>query len=90
MMIWQLLQVGHVAEAPLILVGKMWPGLVEWARTAMLSSNPPLANPRDMDIPRCVEGADEAIALIRKHHRQWKKTQGHAAAKRERSRNRGK
>jgi hypothetical protein len=81
MMIWQLLQVGHVADAPLILVGKMWPGLVEWARTAMLSSDPPLANPKDMDIPRCVASADEAIALIRKHHRQWKKKEGRATAK---------
>jgi uncharacterized protein (TIGR00730 family) len=86
MMIWQLLQVGHVAEAPLILVGKMWPGLVEWTRTAMLSSDPPLANPRDMDIPRCVEGADDAIALIREHYRQWKKAQGRAKAKSKKSR----
>ena len=81
MMIWQLLQVGHVTEAPLILVGKMWPGLVEWAKTTMLSSDPPLANPNDMDIPRCVAGANEAIALIREHHRQWKKKQGRATAK---------
>ena len=74
-MIWQLLQVRHVAEAPLILVGKMWPALVEWARTYMLSSDPPLANPKDMDLPKCVAGADEAIDLIRKHHRLWKKNQ---------------
>jgi len=34
MMVWQLLQVKHVAGIPLILVGKMWPGLVEWAKRA--------------------------------------------------------
>lgn len=73
MMIWQLLQVRHLADAPLILVGKMWQGLVEWARTAMLSTDPPLANPKDIDLPRCVSGADEAIALIRKHYSVWKK-----------------
>jgi uncharacterized protein (TIGR00730 family) len=28
MMIWQLLQVRHLQDAPLILVGKMWPGLI--------------------------------------------------------------
>ncbi len=33
MMIWQLLQVRHLQDTPLILVGKMWPGLVDWART---------------------------------------------------------
>ena len=34
LMIWQLLQVRHVHDVPLILVGKMWAGLVEWARRA--------------------------------------------------------
>jgi uncharacterized protein (TIGR00730 family) len=37
MMIWQLLQVNHLQQTPLILVGKMWPGLVAWVREAMLS-----------------------------------------------------
>jgi uncharacterized protein (TIGR00730 family) len=80
MMIWQLLQVGHVADAPLILVGRMWPALVEWARTHMLSSDPPLANPDDMAIPRCVAGADEAIALIRAHHSLWQRKQADSHA----------
>lgn len=72
MMIWQLLQVRHLAEAtPLILVGRMWPGLVEWVRQAMLTTDPPLANPEDMDIPRCVASGDDAIALIREHHARW-------------------
>jgi uncharacterized protein (TIGR00730 family) len=74
MMIWQLLQVGHL-DAPLILVGKMWPALVEWARTAMLASDPPLANPRDLDIPRCVETADEAADLLREHVARWRAAQ---------------
>jgi uncharacterized protein (TIGR00730 family) len=71
MMIWQLLQVGHLQETPLILVGKMWPGLVEWARGSMLSFDPPLANPEDMTIPRCAADADEALAIIREHHGRW-------------------
>ena len=71
MMIWQLLQVRHLENTPLILVGKMWPGLIGWARNSMLPSDPPLANPEDMTIPRCVANADEAIALIREHHRLW-------------------
>jgi len=71
MMIWQLLQVRHLRDTPLILVGKMWPGLIEWARSSMLSVDPPLANAEDMTIPRCVANADEAIALIREHYRLW-------------------
>jgi uncharacterized protein (TIGR00730 family) len=71
MMIWQLLQVRHVHDTPLILVGKMWADLVEWARTHLLASRPPLANPGDLAIPRCVNTADEAIALVREHHAKW-------------------
>ena len=71
LMVWQLLQVGHLRDTPLILVGRMWPGLVEWARTAMLSVEPQLANPADMSIPQCVATADEAISLVREHHTKW-------------------
>jgi len=67
MMIWQLLQVHHLERTPLIMVGKMWPGLVEWVRDAMLSFETPLINPEDVDIPVCVANADEAIAIIRRH-----------------------
>jgi hypothetical protein len=72
MMIWQLLQVRHLQDTPLILVGKMWPGLIEWARSSMLSVDPPLANVEDLAIPRCVANADDAIALIREHHQRWR------------------
>jgi uncharacterized protein (TIGR00730 family) len=75
MMVWQLLQVRHLQDTPLILVGKMWPGLVEWARSSMLSIDPPLANVEDMTIPCCAAGADEAIALIREHHGKWLRAQ---------------
>jgi uncharacterized protein (TIGR00730 family) len=71
MMIWQLLQVRHLHDTPLILVGSMWPGLVSWARTDMLSYDPPLASLEDFSIPQCVAGADEAIAVIRKHYDHW-------------------
>ena len=70
MMIWQLLQVRHLEHTPLILVGRMWPGLIEWARTEMLSFVPPLAGAEDFSIPRCVSDADEAIAIIRELQKQ--------------------
>jgi uncharacterized protein (TIGR00730 family) len=69
MMIWQLLQVRHLEHTPLIMVGKMWPGLIEWVRDAMLSFETPLINPEDVDIPVCVANADEAIAIIRDHRK---------------------
>src|SRR5215472_11258565 len=73
MMIWQLLQVRHLGGAPLILVGRMWPGLVDWARASMLSADPPLANPEDMSIPRCVVSGDEAIVVLREHYDRWRR-----------------
>ncbi len=81
LMIWQLLQVHHLSGTPLILVGDMWPGLVEWAKTSMLTTDPPLASAEDMSIPQCVANGDEAIALIRKHHTQWLRTNGKPTAK---------
>jgi uncharacterized protein (TIGR00730 family) len=79
MMIWQLLQVRHLIDTPLILVGRMWPGLVEWARVSMLSADPPLAGPDDISIPRCVASGDEAIALLREHHDRWVRTRAVAS-----------
>jgi uncharacterized protein (TIGR00730 family) len=72
LMIWQLLQVRHVDNVPLILVGKMWQGLVDWARTAMLDPRLALANPEDLQIPQCVETADHAIAVVTDLHAAWK------------------
>ena len=73
MMIWQLLQVRKLADTPLILVGEMWNGLVDWHRQAMLRPGIELASPEDMQIPRCVPGAPEAIALIRDSHAAWQR-----------------
>jgi len=71
LMIWQLLQVRHVDGVPLILVGKMWKGFVEWTRTSMLDPQLALASAADLQIPVCLETADEAIAVIADLHRKW-------------------
>ncbi len=64
MIVWQLLQVRHIQDVPLILVGDMWKGLVDWAKADMLSHDPPFASPRDLDIPVCVQSIDDAIAAV--------------------------
>jgi hypothetical protein len=75
LLIWQLLQVQHLRGTPLILVGEMWPGLVQWARSAMLGGAVPLASAGDLDIPACVANADQAIRIIREHHDRWLRSQ---------------
>ncbi len=80
LMVWQLLQVRHLDyQTPLILVGKMYVDLVAWALEHMLDPRFPLANPEDMEIPICVDTADEAISEIRRHHASWKKKQARKA-----------
>jgi uncharacterized protein (TIGR00730 family) len=70
-MIWQLLQVRHLHDTPLVFTGKMWAGFVDWADEWMLRPGFELASPEDMNIPICVDGADGAIAVIREHHERW-------------------
>ena len=72
MMVWQLLQVRHMQDVPLILVGKMWKGLVDWTAQAMLDPQTPLASAADIKIPVCLDTADEAIAMVQQLHAQWK------------------
>ena len=79
MMIWQLLQVRHLHDTPLILVGKIWQGLVDWASEQMLRPGFELASAEDMNIPICVKTADEAIAIVRDHHARWRAAQTQGA-----------
>jgi uncharacterized protein (TIGR00730 family) len=68
---WQLLQVRHLYNTPLILVGKMWADLVAWARQSMLTEGSELASDIDFEIPRCVNTIEETVALIRENRDAW-------------------
>lgn len=75
MLVWQLLQVRHLHDTPLIFVGDMWAELVDWARRYMRRPGFELANAEDMDIPQCVKGVDEALAILRERHARWRSRQ---------------
>src|SRR4051812_5175230 len=68
---WQLLQVRHLYNTPLILVGKMWGDLVEWAHAAMRIEGNELASEEDFKIPHCVSTIEDALALIRENRTTW-------------------
>lgn len=72
-MVWQLLQVKHLDDVPLVLVGPMWRDLVAWARDAMTRrpNGPNLASSEDVDLPTCVDDADAAAAVIEEHILRW-------------------
>jgi uncharacterized protein (TIGR00730 family) len=76
LMVWQLLQVRHLDNVPLILVGPMWPPLIEWARTTMVDGPTRLASPEDMRIPVCVATMEEAAAIVREHHERYRQATG--------------
>lgn len=72
-MIWQLLQVRKLYDTPLILMGGMWKEFVQWAEKNMISSEINFADPKEIEIPRCVASVDEAVAIIREHKARWEK-----------------
>lgn len=61
-MIWQLLQVKHIKQHPLILVGTMWEGLQDWMGKTMESRG--LVSPGDIEIATVVPSADDALPII--------------------------
>ena len=63
-LVWQLCQVQHVKDVPLIFIGEMWEELVEWAKRHMLSNDPQLASPQDLDLAFCVPDVAGACAII--------------------------
>jgi uncharacterized protein (TIGR00730 family) len=66
-LVWQLLQVRHVTDVPLVLVGPMWHDLVRWARQHMSGREPALASAEDIAMPLCVDTVDDAIAQLAPH-----------------------
>ena len=71
MMIWQLLQVGHLKGTPFILAGKMYAELVAWCRRYMLRPELRLAQPEDLALPHCVDDTPGIIEIVRAHHAAW-------------------
>src|SRR5712691_9477231 len=69
-MVWQLLQVKHMTEHPLILVGTMWGGLIEWIDRTMVQKG--LCSPQDLGIVSVVGTSKEAIPIISASYEQFK------------------
>jgi len=75
-MVWQLVQVKHVTEHPVILVGKMWTGLIDWIRETMVGNG--LVSPPDLDTISIVSSSDEAIPIIRASYERFKEEKPNA------------
>jgi len=75
LMVWQLLQVRHLHDTPLLLAGQFWDGLLEWAGTEMLRPDAPLISPADLKIPQVLPDGPSIVRAIREHHGRWKARQ---------------
>ncbi len=79
LMVWQLLQVRHLHDTPLILAGRFWDGLLEWAKDAMRKSDSPLIGAGDLTIPQILPDGPAIVRAIRDHHAKWKTHQEKAS-----------
>lgn len=75
-MVWQLLQVKHIKKHPLILVGTMWHGLIEWMQETMVERG--LVSPPDMDIVQVVPSGEAALAILAENYAAFKKEKADA------------
>src|SRR3954471_16340314 len=75
-MVWQLIQVKHVTEHPLILVGTMWTGLIDWIKGTMVERG--LVGINDLDAVSIVSSSDEAIPIIQASYQRFKQEKANA------------
>ena len=62
---WQLIQVDHITPRPIILLGDMWGGLVNWMKAEPLRRN--LINESDFDNIETVENINDVITILEPH-----------------------
>ena len=61
---WQLMQVGHIKERPIILVGKMWQGLIDWMKENPLKKE--LIDQKDISQIQVVEKMEDVVPILQK------------------------
>ncbi|MBU0577978.1 LOG family protein [Patescibacteria group bacterium] len=66
---WQLIQVGHICNIPIILLGKMWPDFIKWIEKWPLKKK--LIDIEDMHPIFLADNCKEAIKIIRKAHKDF-------------------
>ncbi len=68
---WQLLQVAHISERPVILLReKFWSGLITWVKEMQVASK--LVSPGDLRWIRVVDTPEQAMEIIRDEHDKFK------------------
>ncbi|NJL85955.1 MAG: LOG family protein [Leptolyngbyaceae cyanobacterium SM1_1_3] len=66
---WQLMQVEHICNIPIILVGEMWADLLAWVRQWPLQKQ--LIDPKDYELLFLVHNCDQAFEILRDTHQNF-------------------
>lgn len=69
---WQLIQVKHIDPIPIILIGKMWEGLIQWVKKHPVKNG--LISPGDLDHIHIAKNNKEAMKIILKSYETFKKS----------------
>jgi len=68
---WQLLQLGHISDRPVILIGKeFWQGLLTWFDDVLIERG--LISPGDKRWLFVVETPEEVLAIVEPEHQKFK------------------
>jgi len=68
---WQLVQVHHICDIPIILLGKEWEGLLKWIRNEPLAKK--YLDREDYEMVFCVKTTKEAMKIINDTYGHFKK-----------------
>lgn len=71
---WQLMQVEHISNIPIVLLGDMWADFLRWVRHWPLEQQ--LINPEDYEMLFLVKTCDEAFEVVQEAHREFVQNQG--------------
>ncbi len=66
---WQLMQIKQMTHIPIVLVGDMWNGLIDWLEEDVLTRG--MFNKEDLNVVHQVKDCNEAIEVIDEWHRAW-------------------
>lgn len=81
---WQLLQVEHISNIPIVLLGDMWEDFLRWVKQWPLEKE--LINYEDYELLFLVRNCDEAFEIVREAHQKFIENQGEFCFKYERYR----
>jgi hypothetical protein len=68
---WQVAQVNHICNTPIILLGKQWPPLIKWLEKYPLKRG--FFEKKDLSLLFLAKNSEEVVKMVDKAHEMYKK-----------------